>query len=59
MRARRGAIWPRCPPPGCATQANSFEELLSNLYGAVEGCLSVDVGEIPTSDGGRVVEIAV
>lgn len=29
--------------PGCATQGETFEELLKNLYEAVEGCLSVDV----------------
>jgi predicted RNase H-like HicB family nuclease len=29
--------------PGCATQGDTFEELLSNLYDAVEGCLSVSV----------------
>ncbi len=23
---------------GCATQGETFEELLENLYGAVEGC---------------------
>ena len=45
--------------PGCATQAGSFEELLSNLYEAVEGCLSVDVRDIATSAGDRVVETAV
>jgi predicted RNase H-like HicB family nuclease len=28
--------------PGCATQGETFEELLQNLYEAVEGCLSVD-----------------
>ena len=26
--------------PGCATQGESFDELLSNLYEAIEGCLS-------------------
>ena len=36
--------------PGCATQADSFEELLSNLYEVVEGCLSVDVLDVATSD---------
>ena len=28
--------------PGCATQGDSFEDLRSNLYEAVEGCLSVE-----------------
>ncbi len=28
---------------GCATQGGSFEELLTNLYEAIKGCLSVDL----------------
>ena len=28
---------------GCATQGDTFEELLQNLYEAIEGCLSVEV----------------
>jgi predicted RNase H-like HicB family nuclease len=32
--------WAEVPAiPGCATQGNTFEELLQNLYEAVEGCL--------------------
>lgn len=45
--------------PGCATQGESFEELLSNLYDAVENCLSVDVGTTSLSANARVLEIAV
>jgi predicted RNase H-like HicB family nuclease len=26
--------------PGCATQGQTFEELLTNLYEAIEACLS-------------------
>ena len=58
--AEEGGYWAEVPAiPGCATQGDSFEELLGNLYEAVEGCLSVDVREISTSPGDRVVEIAV
>ena len=58
--AEEGGYWAEVPAiPGCATQADTFEELLGNLYEAVEGCLSVDVGDVPTSPGDRVVEIAV
>jgi predicted RNase H-like HicB family nuclease len=32
--------------PGCATQGDTFEELLQNLYEAVEGCLLVDVDSL-------------
>lgn len=45
--------------PGCMTQGDTFDELLQNLYEAVEGCLSVDVDE-PTADANaRIMEIAV
>ena len=58
--AEEGGYWAEVPAiPGCATQGDSFEELLSNLYEAVEGCLSVDVRDMATSAGDRVVEIAV
>ena len=58
--AEEGGYWAEVPAiPGCATQGDSFEELLSNLYEAVEGCLAVDVDQISTSASDRVVEIAV
>jgi len=28
---------------GCMTQGETFDELLQNIYEAVEGCLSVDI----------------
>ena len=58
--AEEGGYWAEVPAiPGCVTQGETFEELLSNLYEAVEGCLSVDVQDIPASAGDRIVEIAV
>ena len=42
--AEEGGYWAEVPAiPGCATQGETFEELLKNLYEAIEGCLSVDV----------------
>ena len=39
--AEEGGFWAEVPSiPGCATQGETFEELLHNLYEAVEGCLS-------------------
>ncbi len=56
--AEEGGYWAEVPGiPGCATQGETFEELLNNLYEAVEGCLAVDLEE-PKSEG-RVLEIAV
>ena len=58
--AKDGGYWAEVPAiPGCATQGESFEDLLGNLYEAVEGCLSVDMRDISTSDTDRVIEIAV
>ena len=58
--AEEGGYWAEVPSiPGCATQGESFEALLKNLYEAVEGCLSVDVGDVVETDNARVLEIAV
>lgn len=39
-----GGYWAHVPAiPGCATQGDTFEELLRNIYEAVEGFLSMDV----------------
>ena len=56
--AAEGGYWAEVPAiPGCATQGETFEELLQNLYEAIEGCLSIDVTE--PQGPGRVLEIAV
>ena len=58
--AEEGGYWAEAPAiPGCVTQGESFAELLGNLYEAVEGCLSVDIRDIPASDTGKIIEIAV
>lgn len=58
--SEEGGYWAEVPAiPGCATQGETFEALLSNLYEAVEGCLSVDVAPPSAGAGTRVVEIAV
>lgn len=58
--AAEGGYWAEVPSiPGCATQGESFEELLENLYEAVEGCLSVDLRDVACPGGARILEIAV
>ncbi|NKC15484.1 MAG: type II toxin-antitoxin system HicB family antitoxin [Gammaproteobacteria bacterium] len=58
--AEEGGYWAEIPSiPGCATQGETFDELLSNIYEAVEGCLSVDVHEISVSNKDKIMEIAV
>lgn len=56
--AEEGGYWAEVPAiPGCATQGETYEELLRNLSEAVEACLSVDLQ--PPSNGDRIIEIAV
>lgn len=58
--AEEGGFWAEVPSiPGCATQGETFEELLNNLYEAVEGCLSVDLQKIKMGKTDRLMEIAV
>jgi predicted RNase H-like HicB family nuclease len=58
--AEEGGYWAEVPSiPGCATQGETFEELLQNLYEAIEGCLSVEVSPALISEKDRVLEIAV
>ncbi len=58
--AEEGGFWAEVPAiPGCATQGDTFEELLENLYEAVEGCLSIDVQEIATGQKDKVLQIVV
>ena len=58
--AEEGGYWAEVPAiPGCATQGETFEELLQNLYEAVEGCLSVDIDEPKPGGKERILEISV
>ncbi|NOX89553.1 MAG: type II toxin-antitoxin system HicB family antitoxin [Calditrichaeota bacterium] len=58
--AEEGGYWAEIPSiPGCATQGETFDELLSNIYEAVEGCLSIDMKEIKLTEKDKVLEIAV
>ena len=58
--AEEDGYWTEVPSiPGCMTQGDTFDELLQNLYEAVEGCLSVDIDEPTTDEDARIMEIAV
>ncbi len=58
--AEEGGFWAEVPAiPGCMTQGETYEELLQNLYEAIEGCLMVEV-ETPLDDVDvKIIEIAV
>ena len=58
--AEEGGYWAEIPAIlGCTTQGETFEELLENIYEAVEACLSVDVEGYEISEGTKVMELAV
>jgi predicted RNase H-like HicB family nuclease len=59
-KAEEGGYWAEVPAiPGCATQGESFEELLKNIYEAVEGCLAVDVDQYQLEPDDQIFDIAV
>ena len=59
-KAEEGGYWAEVPSiPGCATQGDTFEELLQNIYESVEGCLSIDIDITPAYENTQVLEIAV
>ena len=59
-KAQEGGYWAEVPAiAGCATQGESFEELLENIYEAVEACLSVDIKKIAIKKTDKILEIAV
>ena len=58
--AIEGGYWAEVPAiPGCATEGDTWDELLSNLYEAIEGCLSIDVSTLPVDDRAKILEIAI
>ena len=59
-KAEEGGYWAEVPAiPGCATQGENFEELLKNLYEAVEGCLTVDIAAFKEDPECEIMDIAV
>ena len=59
-KAEEGGYWAEIPAiPGCATQGYTFPELLTNIYDAVEACLSVDVNGREIAPTDEVLEIAI
>lgn len=59
-QAEEGGLWAEIPAlPGCVTQAETMEELIPNIYEAVEGCLAVDIEPSTMKDTDRILELAV
>ena len=58
--AEEGGYWAEVPSIlGCATQGKTFEELLINLYEAVDACLSVEMKDVKISEKDKILEIAI
>jgi predicted RNase H-like HicB family nuclease len=58
--AEEGGYWAEVPSlPGCATQGDTFEELLENLYEAIEAWLSVDRDTLQPPPDGKIMDIAI
>jgi len=58
--AEEGGYWAEVPSiPGCATQGDSIDEVLSNINEAVEGCLSIDMTDLKLTAKDQVLEIAI
>ncbi len=52
--------WAEVPAiPGCVTLGDTFEELLQNLYEAVEGCLLVEEENLGLDESSQVWSIVV
>ncbi|MFH1259094.1 MAG: type II toxin-antitoxin system HicB family antitoxin [Elusimicrobiota bacterium] len=59
-QAEESGYWAEVPAIlGCATQGETFEELLSNIYEAVEACLSVDTKDVKLTGQDKIMEVAV
>ena len=58
-KAEEGGFWAEVPSiPGCATQAETMDELRTNLRDAIEGCLSVPVQTPAMQLDDQVIELA-
>ncbi len=59
-QAEEGGFWAEVPAiPGCMTQGDDMQELIQNLYDAVEGCMSIDMDSIHMEQTDRIMELAV
>ncbi|PIG91378.1 type II toxin-antitoxin system HicB family antitoxin [Gloeocapsopsis sp. IPPAS B-1203] len=58
--AEEGGYWAEVPAlPGCITEGDTIEEVMSNLKDAIEGWLDVANSRNPIESTAQVVEIAI
>ncbi|MEA2086817.1 MAG: type II toxin-antitoxin system HicB family antitoxin [Candidatus Caldatribacteriota bacterium] len=59
-QAEEGGYWAEVPAiPGCLTQGDNWEELIQNIYEAVEACLSIDVEKIKIEPSDKILDVAI
>jgi len=59
-KAEEGGLWAEVPAlPGCVAQAETMDELIPNIYDAVEGCLSVEIEPGSIGENDKLIELAV
>jgi len=58
--AEDGGYWAEVPSiPGCSTQGNDYEDLINNLYEAIEGCMAVDISKFEITKDTKILDFAV
>ena len=59
-KAEEGGYWAEVPAlAGCATQGETMEELIQNIYEAVDAWLSVETKELDISSEDTILELIV
>ncbi len=59
-QAEEGGFWAEVPAIlGCASQGETYDELIKNVKQAIEACLSVDIRNIELTEHDKVVELSV
>jgi predicted RNase H-like HicB family nuclease len=57
--AEEGGFWAEVPAlPGCASQGETMDELVTNVREAILGWLSADAPDMSLERAGRVLELA-
>jgi predicted RNase H-like HicB family nuclease len=57
--AEEGGFWAEAAAlPGCVTQAETMDELIPNIYEAVEGCLMTDIEPELIGADDKVLQLA-
>jgi len=54
----KSGLWAEVPSlPGCISRGSSYQELITNLYSAVERTLSLDKDSLKLSNNSKIMEV--